>query len=331
MLLKSLTQPQERRISIEIDEMACKALLLWMQSRQKFVGEVDFGGVSMTDEDWNAIFEDENEEQSDEEDSEENDGKGIDCDGGKISEEAAFLKDDNDVKSTGAPVLANSLINFLITGITKKYSALAGSWPVTKFTGKQLFFLTVHVKKKLEEIGFIVERLVADNAKVNVKLFKLLKREADNNDFQVTHPADPSRILFVSYDYTHILKNVRNQLIDRQLKWNETRLDFSIIKLLFVKTIENGLPLCRFLTRRHIDPTNFERMKVCYARDIFRPELVAALRCMSDMYQIGFENVEALTDFLEFFWKWFNYHDVCNLTQHYQQRLEMKKTILRYQ
>jgi hypothetical protein len=72
-------------------------------------------------------------------------------------------------------------------------------------------------------------------------------------------------------------------------------------------------------------------MKVCYARDIFRPELVAALRCMSDMYQIGFENVEALTDFLEFFWKWFNYHDVCNLTQHYQQRLEMKKTILRYQ
>lgn len=121
------------------------------------------------------------------------------------------------------------------------------------------------------------------------------------------------------------MKNVRNQLIDRQLKWNETRLDFSIIKLLFVKTIENGLPLCRFLTRRHIDPTNFELIKVCYARDIFRPELVAALRCMSDMYQIGFENVEPLTDFLEFFWKWYNYHDVCNLTQHYQQRLEIKK------
>lgn len=85
----------KERISIEIDEMACKALLLWMQSRQKFVGEVDFGGVSMTDEDWNAIFEEENEEQSDEEDSEQNVGKGIDCDGEKISEEAAFLKGDN--------------------------------------------------------------------------------------------------------------------------------------------------------------------------------------------------------------------------------------------
>jgi hypothetical protein len=138
MLLKSLTQPHERRISIEIDEMACKALLLWMQSRQKFVGEVDFGGVLITDEDWNAIFEEENEEQSDEEDSEENDGKGIDCDGGKISEEAAFLKDDNDVKSTGAPVLANSLINFF--NYRYHQEVFGASW---KLAGHKIYWKTV--------------------------------------------------------------------------------------------------------------------------------------------------------------------------------------------
>ena len=42
-------------------------------------------------------------------------------------------------------------------------------------------------------------------------------------------------------------------------------------------------------------------MKVSYARDIFRPELVAALRCMSDMFQTGFGKVESITDFLEFY------------------------------
>jgi hypothetical protein len=42
---------------------------------------------------------------------------------------------------------------------------------VAKLTGRQLFFLTVHVIKKLEEIGFSVERVVGDNAKINVKLF----------------------------------------------------------------------------------------------------------------------------------------------------------------
>ena len=30
--------------------------------------------------------------------------------------------------------------------------------------------------------------------------------------------------------------------------------------------------------------------------------------------QTGFENVEPIIDFLEFWWKWYNYHDVCNLT-----------------
>lgn len=56
MLVDSLTQPHERRVSMKIDEIACKALLLWLQSWQQFVGEVDFGWVSMKDEDWKAFF-----------------------------------------------------------------------------------------------------------------------------------------------------------------------------------------------------------------------------------------------------------------------------------
>lgn len=48
-------------------------------------------------------------------------------------------------------------------------------------------------------------------------------------------------------------------------------------------------------------PKNFEKMKVAYARDIFKPEVVAALWCMKDMFQMGFENVVPLTNFLEFF------------------------------
>jgi hypothetical protein len=42
-------------------------------------------------------------------------------------------------------------------------------------------------------------------------------------------------------------------------------------------------------------------MKVAYARDIFKPEVVAEFRCMKDMFQRGLENVVALTNFLEFF------------------------------
>lgn len=85
------------------------------------------------------IFQEEVEKASDDEDTEESVGQVIDSDGGKISEDAAFMKDDKNMKATRAPVLANSLIIFVITGITKKYFALVGSWPVAKLTGNSYF------------------------------------------------------------------------------------------------------------------------------------------------------------------------------------------------
>lgn len=310
--------------------MACKSLLLWIQPRQQFVGEVDFGNVPMNEDYYhlsNEECEDECEEEiyDAEDELEETIGHGRDVDGGKISESAAFCHDDVSVKNGGPPVLANSIMNFLVTGLTKRYSALVGCWPVARLTGRQLFFLTIHVIRKLEEIGFKVVRVVGDNAKVNVKLFKLLRRATDAEDFQVTHPADPSRHLFLSFDPTHLLKNIRNQMIDRPLKWDGELINFSLITLLFTKTMHDGLALCRYLTRRHVDPTNFERMKVSYARDIFRPETVAALRSMHDLGEIGFQKVEPLVKFLEYFWKWYNYHDICNPSQHYRQREASKK------
>jgi hypothetical protein len=87
-------------------------------------------------------------------------------------------------------VLANSVINFFMTGLTIKFSSIVGSWPVTKLTGRQLFFLTIHVIRTLEEIVFQVGRLVADNTKINECLFKLLRKPEDMKPFLVTHPHD---------------------------------------------------------------------------------------------------------------------------------------------
>ncbi|EFX77952.1 hypothetical protein DAPPUDRAFT_105591 [Daphnia pulex] len=66
-------------------------------------------------------------------------------------------------------------------------------------------------------------------------------------------------------------------------------------------------------------------MKVKLAVDIFRPEMVAALRTMHDLLEVGFENVEPLCTFLERMWKWFCYHDVSNWSQAISQRLEIKR------
>jgi predicted acetyltransferase len=44
MIVNDLTN-QEKTVSLEVDKIACKSLLLWIQLRQQFVGEIDFGDV----------------------------------------------------------------------------------------------------------------------------------------------------------------------------------------------------------------------------------------------------------------------------------------------
>jgi hypothetical protein len=71
MLFNSLVEDHEKKISVEIDEMACRVLMMWIQSSQEFVGEVDFGEV-----DGDGIIEDVYNESEDDEVCEEI-GKGM--------------------------------------------------------------------------------------------------------------------------------------------------------------------------------------------------------------------------------------------------------------
>lgn len=162
--------------------MACKALIfLWMQSRQEFVGEVDFGEVDVSH--WKIQDEELLSEM------EESFGDGVDEDGGKIPKSAAFMQGDGKHINNQPAVLANSLINFVMTGLTTKFSSIVGSWPVAKLiTGRQLFCLTIHVIRTLEKIGFKVARLVGKNVKINLNLFKLLRKPEDKEQFVVSHP-----------------------------------------------------------------------------------------------------------------------------------------------
>lgn len=78
---------------------------------------------------------------------------------------------------------------------------------------------------------------------------------------------------------------------------------FSLITLIYAYQKNKKLKLVRFLTGKHIAPTNMNRMKVKWAVDIFRPEMVAALLLCQEYGIPGFENVGPLVEFLQMFWK----------------------------
>ncbi len=87
--------------------------------------------------------------------------------------------------------------------------------------------LAFHVIEKLEELGFRVDHLVADNARMNTKTFEVMNNgelspviRHPNQETDYVEGVSPVRPLFLSFDPVHIIKTVRGQLMDRNLKRN---------------------------------------------------------------------------------------------------------------
>ncbi|KZS10440.1 Uncharacterized protein APZ42_025103 [Daphnia magna] len=128
---------QQSSIKSDILSMDIEALLLWIQSRPQFVGEVDFGEVVMDDTELTLFQEYFEEDQLHQDDYEETVGRRMDCDDGKISENDAFMHNDHKVNIVGPPVLANSIIHFLITSNTKKkFPKPAYGYRISKFVNE---------------------------------------------------------------------------------------------------------------------------------------------------------------------------------------------------
>lgn len=118
-------------------------------------------------------------------------------------------------KAGAEPVLANSLLCFIINGLSTVYRILVACFFTKGLNGKQLSTLTRHVMNKVEEAGFTILRFVSDNHKVNVSAMTHLC--GGFLTYRIEHPCDPERLLFLSFDYCHVLKNIRSQFLARDL------------------------------------------------------------------------------------------------------------------
>lgn len=270
--------PQQRFVSMQVDEMGIRPALEYNRTHQKNTGQVDIGGLT---------------------------GKEDESEGG---------------------TLANSMCNVLIKGMTDSLSVLLASYPVKALDAITLKLIILNSIEEAEKAGFFVIRVVGDNAKINEKLFELLRQPGDNPEtpWVVTHPLDPRRKLFLAYDATHIIKNVRNQFLDRTLTINGNLIRPDLIHRLFDRQKAYNLRLVRKLCWKHIKPTNMERMKVLLALLLFSPEMTAALETCQAYDVYGFQNIQPTIDFLKRFWRWWEMHDVSNSTQFVQQRKEDK-------
>jgi hypothetical protein len=176
--------------------------------------------------------------------------------------------------------LANKSLKFAINSLANSLcTIIVGYFLVNKMTAEELSKLTLHVIEEVERTGFVVVGAVADNASKNTKMFKMINPDQILSHV-IPHPNDAKRKLFLSFDSSHIIKNVRNQFIDRSLQRNGKPIKFDFIKRLHLKQKFMLLKFVKKLSKRHLESTTIERQNVQRALDIFSRPMAAALEAL---------------------------------------------------
>ncbi|KAI9550644.1 hypothetical protein GHT06_004413 [Daphnia sinensis] len=202
------------------------------------------------------------------------------------------------IKRNSKAVLANRLLAFVATGLSTSFKIPVVFFFVRRLSGTKLHKLTCHVIKELELEGFPVERIVIDNASTNVKMFKCF----GNGKVVpfVAHPLDRTRKLFLSYDYTHLIKNLRNLFIDRTFDVCGQNVSFTpIVKVREIKKKYAIFRPMRKLTSKHTQTNSLDKLKVKFAKDIFSKDMIATLKLFQNYDVAGFADIDATIEFLE--------------------------------
>ena len=163
-----------------------------------------------------------------------------------------------------------------------------------------------------------VHVICTNNYPINVSLFKSFSPDQNTLTPEVIHPCDPSRPLFLIFDFVHILKTIRNNWLNLK-DFNRTFLfpkfgDFNVLNLASFEDIRSlyktdqhsVVKLAPRLTTKACYPSNFERQNVNLALKIFNESTVGALTLLAKSRSTIISNTTEFVDLILKIWKIFN-------------------------
>ena len=112
--------------------------------------------------------------------------------------------------------LFKGIVVFMIVGLKESISYVIQALPEITFNGK---WLSEKMSKSIDllgEAGFNVRGIVTDNHAANVNAFKCLHIEygTPESPLFIKHPSNHNKNIYLFFDSVHILKNIRNNLLN---------------------------------------------------------------------------------------------------------------------
>jgi hypothetical protein len=238
---------------------------------------------------------------------------------GHITEE---VRKPLDEKSSGSSVLlASHALVVMIRGLTTNWKQVVAYYLTgDSVDGSVLWNLVTRIIIQLNACEVNVRAVVCDMGSCNRAMWRVAGITASQNHVvnSVKHPVLSDQQLYFLPDVPHVLKNVRNCLLSQNIVLpndvvEQFNLPGSVVSVSHVRSLldlqeASELKITPYLQRKHVEPKQFEKMKVSFAAQLFSHSVSSALKfCV----QAKLLPVEALTTawFLECVNQWF---DVAN-------------------
>ena len=146
----------------------------------------------------------------------------------KIDKDIVLLLDEiylqKDVDYSGGKMIGcdedgnmfKGVMTFMINSLKDSIPFVVRAVPEKEITGKWIAKQINELLSSLHECGFHVRAVISDNHSTNVAAFKLLENAygITGSPDTITHPSRENSKIYLFYDSVHLLKNIRNNLVN---------------------------------------------------------------------------------------------------------------------
>ncbi|KAL3219861.1 hypothetical protein MRX96_005623 [Rhipicephalus microplus] len=145
-----------------------------------------------------------------------------------------------------------------------------------------------------EQIGLYLDYICCDRASWNRYVWNILGIRATLNDIQcrVVHTCDKHRFLYVISDFPHLMKCARNTMMKHGFNNHNGRAHWEPVSTMW--KLDNSaitLKVAPKLTRSHIFPNEFGKMRVDWTFHVFSLQVTQCMNFYKDHIEARYANV----------------------------------------
>ena len=176
--------------------------------------------------------------------------------------------------------IATKVLVYMVKGVTNGLKDVVATYAVGNLTALQMYAWTWDVIGALERSGIAVVAFVADGSSVNrafIKMHKPVTKLTSGVVFDTINKASRDRILYFMSDTPHLLKTIRNCLLNsrsdkkkgrRLMSRNGKKITWDFIIKLYNEKKGKNLRKSYKLNAMNVYPDSYARMKVKYAGQV---------------------------------------------------------------